>query len=69
MLRSAVPLTLVSGPANAEKARVVLGRVRERAAAGEQPLLVVPTLEDVAAYRAELAGDGVLLGVRVERFQ
>ena len=62
-------LLLVTGPANAEKAGVVLGRVRELAQAGAQPILVVPTLEDVRAYRTELAEERVLLGVRVERFE
>ena len=44
--RPVMPLTLVTGPANAEKARVVLdGYARARAAAA--PLLVVPTVADV----------------------
>lgn len=64
-----MPLTLVTGPANADKAAVVLARVRELAAGGERPILVVPTPEDVSGYRAELAGDGLLLGVAVERFE
>lgn len=61
-----MPLHLVTGPANAAKARVVLDRARQRAAAS--PLLVVPTVADIDIYRRELAGDGTVLGVRVERF-
>jgi ATP-dependent helicase/DNAse subunit B len=61
-----MPLHLVTGPANAAKARTVLEAARARAAAS--PLLVVPTTADVAIYRRELAADGAVLGVRVERF-
>ena len=61
-------LTLLTGPANAEKAGFVLGRVRELAAAGAAPLLVVPTHEDVEVYRRELAGGGVVIGARVATF-
>jgi hypothetical protein len=39
-----VPLTLVTGPANAEKAGFVLGAYRERL--HREPLLVVPTPAD-----------------------
>ncbi|HWI70412.1 MAG TPA: hypothetical protein VNT55_00540, partial [Baekduia sp.] len=59
-----MPLHLVTGPANAAKARTVLERARARAAAS--PLLVVPTTADVEIYRRELAGGGAVLGVRVE---
>jgi ATP-dependent helicase/DNAse subunit B len=61
-----MPLTLVTGPANAAKARVVLDAARARAA--DSPLLVVPTFPDVERYRRELASGGAVLGVRVERF-
>jgi ATP-dependent helicase/DNAse subunit B len=61
-----MPLQLVTGPANAAKARTVLEAARARAAAS--PLLVVPTTADVEIYRRELAADGAVLGVRVERF-
>lgn len=61
-----MPLHLVTGPANAAKARVVLDAARRRAAAS--PLLVVPTTADVEIYRRELATGGAVLGVRVERF-
>jgi ATP-dependent helicase/DNAse subunit B len=61
-----MPLQLVTGPANAAKARTILEAARSRAAAS--PLLVVPTTADVEIYRRELAQDGAVLGVRVERF-
>jgi ATP-dependent helicase/DNAse subunit B len=63
-----MPLELVTGPANAAKAGVVLGAVARLAAAGREPLLVVPTFPDVARYRRELAERGVVLGVEVLRF-
>jgi ATP-dependent helicase/DNAse subunit B len=64
-----VPITLITGPANAGKAREVLGATRGHLAHGEEPLLVVPTRADVEHYRRELARDGVVLGARVERFE
>jgi PD-(D/E)XK nuclease superfamily len=64
-----VPLTLVTGPANAGKARVVMDALRAHHARGEQPLLVVPTRADVERYHGELARGGLVEGVRVERFQ
>jgi ATP-dependent helicase/DNAse subunit B len=64
-----VPITLVTGPANAGKVRVVLDALRAHHARGEEPLLVVPTRADVEYYRRELARDGLVLGARVERFQ
>lgn len=63
-----MPITLITGPANAGKARVVLGALRAHHARGEEPLLVVPTRADVDHYRRELARGGLVLGVRVERF-
>ena len=48
-----MPLTLITGPANAEKAGFVLGAYR--AALDEEPILVVPTFADVDHYRRELA--------------
>jgi ATP-dependent helicase/DNAse subunit B len=64
-----VPITLITGPANAGKAREALGAVREHLAHGVQPLLVVPTRADVERYRRELALEGAVLGARVERFE
>src|SRR5437764_1210033 len=49
-----MPLTLVTGPANAGKARLVLDGLRERLA--NDPILVVPTIRDadeVAAIYSE----------------
>ena len=63
-----MPLELVTGPANSEKAGHVLGGVRVSAQAGEEPLLVVPRRPDVDAYRRELAGEEVALGVGVTDF-
>jgi ATP-dependent helicase/DNAse subunit B len=63
-----VPLTLVTGPANAEKARVVLDGYRAALRRGDDPILVVPTFADVERYRAELAAGGVVFGARVVRF-
>ena len=61
-----LPLTLVTGPANSAKAQVVLERYR--AALARSPILVVPRSADAEYYRRELAGSGVVLGVRVEPF-
>jgi RecB family exonuclease len=64
-----MPITLITGPANAGKARVVLETLREHCARGERPLLVVPTRSDVERFVGELALDGRLAQVRVERFE
>jgi ATP-dependent helicase/DNAse subunit B len=64
-----VPLALVTGPANAGKAHVLLDGVHAHVARGEEPLLIVPTAADQARYRRELAEGGLALGVRVERFE
>ena len=68
-------LVLVTGPANAAKAGVVLGRFREalersgslRLPAPE-PLLVVPTAADVEPYQRELAASGAVFGGEVTTF-
>ena len=64
-----MPLTLVTGPANAEKAGVVLQAYRAELARGAEPILVVPRYADMEHYRRELAGEGAVFGVRVERFR
>ncbi|MFZ2113255.1 MAG: hypothetical protein WAU77_05940, partial [Solirubrobacteraceae bacterium] len=64
-----MPIALVTGPANAGKAHVLLEAVRGHVAQGQEPLLVVPTEADQARYRRELAEGGLALGVRVERFE
>jgi len=61
-----VPLKLVTGPANAGKAGVVLAAYRARI--DDDPILVVPRAEDVEHTRRELACAGAVLGVRVVRF-
>jgi ATP-dependent helicase/DNAse subunit B len=63
-----MPITLITGPANAGKAELVLDAVRRHLAHGEEPLLVVPTRADAEHYLRELAGEGAAIGVRVERF-
>lgn len=63
-----MPIHLVTGPANAGKASVLLADLRARVARGEEPLLIVPTSADRARYRRELAESGLATGARVERF-
>ena len=63
-----MPITLLTGPANSGKARVVLEAVRRDLDRGAEPLLIVPTREDVERYRRELAATGAALGVGVGRF-
>lgn len=63
-----MPITLLTGPANAGKAEIVMDALREHLARGDESLLVVPTRADVKHYLGELAGDGAAMGVRVERF-
>ncbi len=63
-----MPITLITGPANAGKAQVVLDAVRRHVAHGAEPLLVVPTRADAELYLRELAGEQAAMGVRVERF-
>ncbi len=63
-----MPLTIVTGPANAEKARVVLDGYRAALARGDAAILVVPTLADVERYRDELAAGAVVFGAQVVRF-
>jgi ATP-dependent helicase/DNAse subunit B len=63
-----MPITLITGPANAGKAELVLDAVRRELAHADEPLLVVPTRADAEHYLRELAGDAAAIGVRVERF-
>ncbi|MEA2319724.1 MAG: hypothetical protein QOD44_3913, partial [Solirubrobacteraceae bacterium] len=62
-----MPLTLVTGPANAAKAGYVLERLR--AVLHLDPLLVVPTAADVSHYGQELAAGGVVFGAQVLTFE
>lgn len=64
-----VPLHLVTGPANAGKAAVVLDAFEAAARRGEAPVLVVPTYADVARYRRELAERGLVFDATVVRFE
>ncbi len=61
-----MPLTLITGPANAAKAGAVLERFR--AALARDPLLVVPTFADVDHYRRELSAGGTVFGGDVATF-
>src|SRR5256714_10888017 len=61
-----VPLTLVTGPANAGKAGRILGAYRDRIA--DEPILVVPALRDVRHAQRELAERGAVFGTNVVRF-
>ena len=62
-----MPLTLVTGPANAAKAGAVLGGLRARLE--EEPILVVPTYQDVEHAQRELAERGAVFGAGVLRFR
>src|SRR5438105_3451959 len=64
-----MPITLITGPANAGKAELVMDAVRRHVAHGAEPLLVVPRRVDVEHYRRELAGEDVCMGVQVLRFR
>jgi ATP-dependent helicase/DNAse subunit B len=64
-----MPILLLTGPANAGSADVVMDALRAHLARGEEPLLVVPTRADAEHYTRELAGEGAALGLRVERFR
>src|ERR671915_1802993 len=61
-----MPLTLITGPANAAKAGAVLERFR--AALPREPVLVVPTPADAEHYQRELAAEGIVLGAEVATF-
>ncbi|HTZ85811.1 MAG TPA: PD-(D/E)XK nuclease family protein [Solirubrobacteraceae bacterium] len=63
-----MPITLITGPANAGKAELVMETLRGHLARGEDSLLIVPTRADVEHYLRELAGERAAIGVRVERF-
>ena len=62
-----MPLTLITGPANAAKAGAVLERYR--AALAREPLLVVPTPADAEHYGRELAAEGIVVGAEVVTFE
>jgi hypothetical protein len=62
-----MPLHLVHGPPNSGRA----GHVRRRfiETLPRDPILVVPTVDDVFAFERELAGEGAILGGRVATFE
>jgi RecB family exonuclease len=55
-----VPLKLIHGPPNSGRAGLV--RAAFVAARERDPVLVLPTVDDVFAFERELAGDGAALG-------
>ncbi len=61
-----MPLSLIVGPPNSGRT----GLIRERVVAGlaRDPVLVVPTLDDVARFERELVGGGVVLGASILTF-
>jgi len=61
-----VPLTLIQGPPNSGRA----GRIRRGllAVLDRDPVLVVPTLDDVYAFERELCAEGAILGADVMTF-
>lgn len=61
-----MPLTLITGPANAGKAGLALGTYA--AALPDDPVLVVPTAADAAHYGRELAARGAVFGGRIGTF-
>lgn len=61
-----MPLKIVYGPPNSGRAGVV--RRAFTAALDRDPVLVVPTVDDVFAFERELSGGGVLLGGAVMTF-
>lgn len=64
-----MPLTIVTGPANAAKAGAVIDRLADANRAGREPILVVPTTADVTEYRRELAGRAdLVMGPVIVRF-
>jgi ATP-dependent helicase/DNAse subunit B len=62
-----MPILLVTGPANAGKARAVMDVLHEHDARGRRALLVVPTQADAERYGRELADAG-LTSARAVRF-
>jgi RecB family exonuclease len=61
-----VPLKLILGPPNSGRAGVV--RTRYLAELERDPVLVVPTVDDVFAFERELCGEGAALGGTVLTF-
>jgi ATP-dependent helicase/nuclease subunit B len=62
-----VPLSLVTGRANAGKTGIIYGALRRALEDGRAPVLLLPTHPDVVRARAELTGKG-FVGLRIEQF-
>lgn len=62
-----MPLRLITGPPNSGRA----GRIRRlfSASLDREPVLVVPTLDDVTAFQRELSREGAVLGGAVTTFE
>jgi ATP-dependent helicase/DNAse subunit B len=60
-------LKLIVGPPNSGRTGVVLERFREKL--NRDPVLVVPTVDDVERFEEELARDGGVTGARVGTFK
>ena len=64
---ASMALKLIVGPPNSGRTGATLARFR--AAAARDPVLVVPTLDDVERFEEELTGDGdVVIGATVGTF-
>ncbi len=61
-----MPLKLIQGPPNSGRAGLI--RQRLLAALEQEPILVVPTLDDVFAFERELCAHGAVLGADVMTF-
>ncbi|HSS04638.1 MAG TPA: PD-(D/E)XK nuclease family protein [Solirubrobacterales bacterium] len=61
-----MPLNLIHGPPNSGRAGLV--RRRFGAALDHDPVLVVPTIDDVYSFERELCEDGAVLGATVMTF-
>jgi len=61
-----VPLKLILGPPNSSRAGLVRGRYLD--ALERDPVLVLPTVDDVFAFERELCGEGAALGGTVLTF-
>jgi ATP-dependent helicase/DNAse subunit B len=61
-----MPLNLIHGPPNSGRAGLI--RRRFSAALDREPVLVVPTIDDVYSFERELCEDGAVLGAAVMTF-
>ena len=62
-----MPLTLVTGRANAGKTGAIYGALRTALGGGRRPTLLLPTRPDVLRARAELGAHG-LVGIEITQF-